>query len=392
MGRRDLIRRASDLMGQCFEITPDAVGIAPGRVELLGNHTDYNEGWVLTAAVAPSTAVALKLRTDGLVRAVSEHPDYAQGVFSANSMRKAMGDDRWTNYLRGVLAEFASAGIPFPGAEIAVASDVPDGSGVSSSAALLVATAAVLEHLLAPGRFPGMQLAQLCRRAENGPFVGAPVGLLDQFSSRCGESGNALLLDCRTLDYETVPLPADECALLIANTGVRHALAEGGGYRARRDACFRVAQTLTGRGDTSLRDVTLDQVNNPALPLDTLDRMRARHVLEENQRVLDGAAALRAADWAGFGACLNASHRSCRELFENSCPEVDLLVQAAQRAGAFGAKLSGGGWGGSAVIVHPPSILENLLHELDGAWSASFTGKPLLLPTPAAAGAEVFVP
>lgn len=392
MGRRDLNRRASELLLRTFETEPDAVGVAPGRVELLGNHTDYNEGWVLTAAVAPSTAVAVKLRDTGTVRAVSEHPDYRPGHFSVSSLDKSTGDDRWTNYIRGILAEFNDAGIAFPGADFAVASDVPDGSGVSSSAALLVATAAVVEHLLAPGRFPGMQLAQLCRRAENGRFVGAPVGLLDQFSSRCGESGNALLLDCRTLDYQTVPLPAGECSILIANTGVRHALAEGGGYRARRDACFRVAHAVTGRTDRSLRDVTLDLLQDSGAQLDPLDRQRARHVLEENRRVLDGSAALRAGDWAGFGACMNASHRSCRELFENSCPEVDLLVETAQRAGAYGAKLSGGGWGGSAVIVHPPAILENLLNELDQASSAAFQGKPLLLPTPASAGAEVFLP
>ena len=392
MGRDELVARASQLLRRCFDVSPDAVGVAPGRVELLGNHTDYNEGWVLTAAVAPSTAVAVRLTTGHDVRAVSEHPDYLPARFSTKRWTKATGNDRWTNYLRGVLAEFHAAGIKVPGADIAVVSDVPDGSGVSSSAALLVATAIVFERLLAPGNWTPMQSAQLCRQAENSPLVGAPVGLLDQFSSRCGQAGRALLLDCRTLEFDAVPLPASDCAILIANTGVRHALAEGGGYRARRDACFQVARAISGRDDASLRDVSVEQLAAARSGLPEDDWRRARHVLTENQRVLDAAAALRRGDWSGFGNVVNASHASCRDVFENSCPEVDLLVDVAVAAGAYGAKLTGGGWGGSAVILHPPAILDRLATDLNDAWGRSFSGTPLLIPTPASDGAQVFVP
>jgi galactokinase len=375
MGRDELVARASQLLRRCFDVSPDAVGVAPGRVELLGNHTDYNEGWVLTAAVAPSTAVAVRLTSGQYIRAVSEHPDYLAARFSTERWTKATGNDRWTNYLRGVLAEFEATGISVPGADIAVVSDVPDGSGVSSSAALLVATAIVFEHLLAPGNWTPMQLAQLCRRAENGSLVGAP-----------------LLLDCRTLEFDAVPLPGSDCAILIANTGVRHALAEGGGYRARRDACFRVARAISGRDNASLRDVFVEQLAAAQSGLPEDDLRRARHVLTENLRVLDAADALRRGDWSGFGNVVNASHASCRDVFENSCPEVDLLVDVAVAAGAYGAKLTGGGWGGSAVILHPPAIRDTLTTALNDAWSRSFSGTPLLIPTPASDGAQVFVP
>ena len=391
MTRDNLVERASCLLWSRFDRKPNAVGVAPGRVELLGNHTDYNEGWVLTAAVDYSTAVAVSLRDDNQVRVVSEHPDYSPARFLADTPAKMSGDERWANYVQAVVAEFAADGISLPGADIAICSDVPDGSGVSSSAALLVATGVVLEALLAPQRWNPMAMAQLCRRAENGPLVGAPVGLLDQFSSRCGQSGYALKLDCRTLDFEAVPFPSDACAITIANTRVRHALAEGGGYRDRRDACFRVARSLTGRGDASLRDVTVEQLESVEPTRDPADVRRARHVLAENRRVLEGSEALRQRDWMRFGQAMSESHASCVQLFENSCAEVDLLVRAAMDAGAYGAKLTGGGWGGSAVIVHAPECAAQIQRALEDSWQAHFAGTPLLLPTSAAQGAEVFV-
>lgn len=366
---------------------PTHVATAPGRVELLGNHTDYNEGWVLTAAVGVATAVAVRLRNDDVFRLRSHHPDYPDVEFRGTSMARVGGGQRWSNYVRGVIAEFAREGTVVPGADFAIVSTVPDGSGVSSSAALLVSVARAIEAIAGRAPRTGMEIAKLCRRAENGAFVGAPVGILDQFSSACGQAGHALMLDCRTLDWKPVPLPPDECGLLLANSGVRHELAAGGGYADRRAACFRVAKEVAGRSDASLRDVEVAVLESRRHAIDPTDWRRAKHVLDENARVHDGARALSHRDYAAFGDIMTQSHHSCRDLFENSCPEVDLLVETALAAGAYGAKLTGGGWGGAAVIAHPPAARPAIEAALRAAWSAR-TNQPLqILATAASEGA-----
>ncbi|MFM7321827.1 MAG: galactokinase [Armatimonadota bacterium] len=388
MDRRDLAAWAATEARERTGRNPEIVAVAPGRVELLGNHTDYNEGWVLTAAVDAATGVAVSPRTDGIARLHSAHDGYPDVAFPVANMNRASGPERWSNYVRGTVAELAAAGVGSIGFDAAIVSTVPDGSGVSSSAALLVAVARALEAL--DGREPmdPMAMAQLCRRAENGPFVGAPVGLLDQFSSACGRAGHALLLDCRTLRWDAVPLPGDACSLLIANSGVRHELAAGGGYADRRAACFRVARTVSNRPDASLRDVTRESLEARAADIDREDLRRATHVLDENDRVLAGAKALEAGDWATFGAIMVRSHESCRSLFENSCPEVDALVEAALGAGAYGAKLTGGGWGGAAIIAHAPDRRAVIEEALRAAWSRRFSGSVQLMATSAAAGAS----
>ncbi len=389
MDRRSLARHAAEISVRRFGKAPDWVAVAPGRVELLGNHTDYNEGLVLTAAVEAATAVAVSPRADRIVRLHSDHPAFADAETDLESPIRAEGSRRWINYVLGVAREFALSGADLPGADLVFASTVPDGSGVSSSAALLVATARAFEALAGLAPMAPMEIAKLCRRAENGPFVGAPVGLLDQFSSACGRGGNALLLDCRSLEWRVVPLPELECSLLIANTGIRHELAAGGGYADRRSACFRVAQAATGSPDASLRDVSLEDIARLEGHIDSADLRRARHVLEENVRVRDGAEALARRDWARFGSIMVDCHASCRDLFENSCPEVDLLVETALAAGAHGAKLTGGGWGGAAIVLHSPASGPAIREALVSRWSARFGGEPVLMATAAADGAMV---
>ncbi|MBB6048872.1 galactokinase [Armatimonas rosea] len=372
-----------------YGVAPTAVGVAPGRVELLGNHTDYNDGFVLTAAVDYVTAIA---------GAPSERPrthlatsaGFPEATFETATMEKSTGEDRWANYLKGIVDELQKTGTPVGTFAAFVTSSVPDGSGLSSSAALLVAAARLLTTLWPdPLAESPMELAKLARRAENGKFVGAPVGLLDQFSSACGQAGHALFLDCRSFAWRAVPLPAEKAGILLANTNVKHELAAGGGYSERHGQCMQAARQLLGRGDAKLREVTPALLESKGIGLDPLLKQRAHHIVYENIRVEKAAEAMERGDLAEVGRLMKQSHESCRRYFENSCAEVDLLVETASALpGVYGAKLTGGGWGGSAVILHEPAIAETLKAALTESYTAKFGKAPTLLATTAAPGAE----
>ena len=236
-----------------------------------------------------------------------------------------------------------------------------------------------------------MGIAKLCRAAENN-FVGAPVGLLDQFSSVFGIAGHALYLDCRTLEHRAVRLPTERAAILIADSGVKHALAAGGGYTERRAQCEAAALWFAENVDKSvktLRDVSPQMLEDNASRLDPILEKRARHIVYENKRVQMGAEALEAGNLQAFGEMLSNTHESCVRFFENSAPEVDALVEIAQhQPGVYGAKLTGGGWGGCAVILHEPGVVDALSDALTEGYRARFKRDVHLLPTVAAQGAE----
>ncbi|MCX7868429.1 MAG: galactokinase [Terrimicrobiaceae bacterium] len=308
---------------------------APGRVELLGNHTDYNEGVVLSAALDLGITLRARRRERGFVLRSTGHPDV--------ETPEAVKTGTWADYALGVVAMFERAGMRCPGFEAEVVSTLSAGAGLSSSAALEVATAFLIcrlgGHEIAP-----MELARLCRKAEN-EFVGVACGLLDQASSVFGEAGRAVFLDCRAETVRTAAFPAG-CALLIVNSGVRHALT-GGEYNERRAACFEAARAL---GVRALRDATEADVEAGRMP--ETARARARHITGENRRVFAALGALEAGDAAAFGRLMFESHESSRRNFENSTPELDLLVElAGQEPGVFGARLTGGGFGGAIVAL-----------------------------------------
>jgi galactokinase len=394
MDRNELIEAARDAFVARFGYQPQACGVAPGRVELLGNHTDYNEGFVLPAAIDRGIAIAGSAREvpsariastqfEGIVTFDPAHPDKTPAT-------------AWTHYVKGVVDELNKARTPVGSFDAIVASSVPTGAGVSSSAALLVSTAQLLMTLYPQTfLFNAMELAKLCRRAENN-FVGAPVGLLDQFSSVFGKAGHALFLDCRTLEHRAVLLPTDEAAILIADCGVKHDLAAGGGYRERRAQCEAASAWFavrTGKPITALRDVTPELLEEHGSELDPVLEKRARHIVYENKRVQMGAAALEAGNIGAFGEMMSNTHESCRRFFENSCEEIDALVEIAQgQSGVYGAKLSGGGWGGCAVILHHPGVTESLCAGLREGYAARFSPdiarRLSLLTTVAAQGAE----
>ncbi|MGX5356921.1 galactokinase [Kocuria sp. KH4] len=346
--------RAAALAGRFAEVyghAPDGVWRAPGRVNLIGEHTDYNDGFVLPFAIDRSALVAVRLRRAGEPdpEAVELASTYAPDGQRLSRTRFRVPDlapgtvADWGAYPAGVVHVLAEA-VPVPGFELLLDSTVPVGAGLSSSHAVEVATVVALDDLLELG-LDRPAMARLTQRAEN-EFVGAPTGIMDQSASLMGRAGAALFLDCRSLAAETVPLPLAEhgLAVLVVDTRVAHSHADGG-YGARRASCEAGAAAL---GAASLRDVPADA---DLSGLDAVTARRVRHVLTENARVLATVERLRAGDVAGIGELLAASHASLRDDYEVSCPELDLAVDTARAAGAIGARMTGGGFGGSAIAL-----------------------------------------
>jgi galactokinase len=332
---------------------PAGVWSAPGRVNLIGEHTDYNDGFVLPFAIDHRTHVALGLRDDGRIRVVSTFDPVPVEVDLADldALFPARRDEivEWARYPLGVawaLSTWAlSAGAL--GVDIAIASDVPVGAGLSSSAAIEGATASALDDVWALHR-TRVDLAQAGRRAEN-EAVGAPTGIMDQMASMLGESDAGIFLDCRSLDAEVVDLgfAAAGLEVLVIDTGVKHAHSTGG-YGERRAACERGAQIM---GVPALRDVHVADLDRARELMDDVTFRRVRHVVTENQRVIDTVATLRREGPRAIGALLDASHVSMRDDFEISVPELDLAVDTARTAGAIGARMTGGGFGGAAIAL-----------------------------------------
>jgi len=313
---------------------------APGRVELLGNHTDYNGGVVLSAAIQMGIRVAGRRRDDNKIVISSEGLD---GEVTADLGDGLQATGQWADYPLGVVAMLREAGAPVGGFEGRYVADLPPGAGLSSSAALEVATA-VFATRLYPFQISPLDLAKVCRRAEN-EFVGVSCGLLDQVSSIFGKRDHVVFLDCRAESVESVPFP-DSLGLLIIHSGVKHALT-GGEYNERRDQCFEAARRM---GVEALRDVSSEQLASAGLP--PLVERRAAHITGENERVFAALGALRAGDGETFGRLMTASHRSSMHNFQNSTAELDALVDIAIRQpGCHGARLTGGGFGGAIVAL-----------------------------------------
>lgn len=349
---------------------------APGRVEILGNHTDYNGGVVLSAALELGITCRGRPRDDGKIRLRSE------GI--AEDFILSVGDEilpnaTWVDYPLGVLAMFLQRGMN-PGAfECEFSSTLPSGAGLSSSAALEVATAVFLTHLGGFTLSP-MELAKLCRKAEN-EFVGVNCGLLDQVSSVFGLRNHLVHLDCRAESVERIEMP-DGIELLIVNSGVRHALT-GGEYNERREQCFAAAAAI---GVAQLRDTTTEVVLAADLP-DVVKR-RALHVTGENERVFAGLRALEQGDIRAFGRLLFDSHESSRVNFENSTPELDLLVElAANTPGVLGSRLTGGGFGGATVSLVTESLAEQSASSIAAAYRAKTGIEPEAIICPLGDGA-----
>ena len=322
-----------------FGRPPSTVAQAPGRVNLIGEHTDYNEGFVLPTPIPQTTTAELARRAEAGVRVVSAQLGKTETFELGDEHRTG----RWIDYVQGLTRALRETGHQLTGFDLRLDSSVPIGSGLSSSAALEVS---VLRALRAEFGLDidDIQLARLGQKAEN-EHVGAPVGLMDQMTSSLGKLGEALFLDMRSLGAESVPLPA-AMELLVIDSGVRHSNV-GGDYARRRDECHRAAGLL---GVRQLRDADLPMLEAAHLPA-PLDR-RARHVITENARVLATVAALRRGDLDTVASALSASHASMRDDFQISVPQVDLLVRVAESEPlVLAARLTGGGFGGSIVAL-----------------------------------------
>lgn len=324
-----------------FGAAPAVQGAAPGRVNLIGEHTDYNGGFVLPTPIPQRTIVALRPTGGNMVRASSANIGAALAEYDLGTERPGRG---WLDYLQGITRLLRMEGHRFGGFDVLVESTVPLGSGLSSSAALELAFLKALRTAFEL-RLGDLALARLGQRVEN-EFVGAHVGIMDQMACGLGQAGSALFIDTRSLGFERIPLPADG-ELVVINSGVAHQHAAGD-YNTRRAECERAAALL---GVGQLRDVgPADLPRIAGLP-EPLSR-RARHIVTENQRVLDAVACLRAGDLAGLGELFLASHASQRDDYAVSIPPIDLLVELAQRDPAvYGARLTGGGFGGSVVLL-----------------------------------------
>jgi galactokinase len=324
---------------------------APGRVNLIGEHTDYNQGLALPFAIAEGVIVQAEAQPgsaeDGRVSAYARDLD-ERDEFSLTDPERSSG---WRAFVRGSVAELTRAGFPLAPACLEISGQLPPGAGLSSSAALEVALCLALIELGSPGSSARVgdaqriEIAELCARVEN-QWVGAHTGLLDQLASLCGQADSALCIDFRTLEVEPVPLRLGGWRLVVIDSGERH-LHASSGYNERRAECAEACRLL---GVPSLRDADAAAVGELPEPL----RRRAGHVLAENERVLQAVAALRADDLPALGRLLDASHESLRECFEVSTPSVEATVERLRASGAAGARLVGGGFGGSVLALFAP--------------------------------------
>lgn len=342
--------RARALFRDTYGRDPQAVVLAPGRVNLIGDHTDYVGGWVMPAALTQVTAVAFERLAEARVEAVSGN--FAERVsFSLADLAAAAPISGWGGYLAGVAWALAEAGFSLSGLACAVVSDVPTGGGLSSSAALEVAMARAWRE--ADGfALSDVDLAVTCRRAENA-YVGVPSGIMDQFACGVPAPGEAIRLDCATLNYQVIAVP-DDWAFVVVDSGASRSLA-GSAYAARVRECQQVAQHIFADSDiTRLRDLTEAQVAN----LEGVLKQRARHVFTENQRVKQAADALTHRDISTFGSLMNASHASLGDDYAVSSDALDELVAASRAfAGCLGSRLTGAGFGGCTVsLLERPAV------------------------------------
>lgn len=370
-----IARHFEDLYGR----KPDVIAEAPGRVNLIGEHIDYSEGFVLPFAIADRTYAAIAARKDGLVRIASHQRRERIFSIDINDVKPGSKGD-WEKYVLGVIW---SLGLT-QGVDILVDGNVPAGAGLSSSAALECSVAVGLNELFSLN-ISTPDLARATQKAEN-EYVGMPCGIMDQSVSLMGKAGSALLLDCRDLTTESIPFDVASAGLelLIIDTQAHHALVDGG-YAQRRADCESVVAKL---GIVSLRHLTLDQLEAARSQLTDIEYLRARHAVTEIARVLDAVTALRSSDFETLGALINGSHQSLRDDYAVSCPELDVAVSASLAAGALGSRMVGGGFGGSAIALVSQKDIEKVKQSVLAAFEAKRFKKPRFFSSLPSAGAS----
>ncbi|MFC9795914.1 galactokinase [Streptomyces sp. NPDC127584] len=367
-----------------YGAAPDGVWAAPGRVNLIGEYTDFNDGFVLPLALPHTAVAAVSRRDDGILRLHSADVDGGIVQLAVDSLTPLSGGG-WAAYPAGVVWALRAAGHPVTGADVHLASTVPTGAGLSSSAALEVVTALALDELFGLG-LSRPELARLAQRAEN-DFVGVPCGVMDQMASACAVEGHALYLDTRDLSYRQVPfdLAREGLCLLVVDTRVKHALGDGA-YAERRAGCEAGARALGAR---ALRDVGAAHLPEALARLaDGTVRRCVRHVVTDNARVERTIALLDAGDTRAVGPVLTEGHASLRDDLRVSCAELDLVVATANAAGALGARMTGGGFGGSAVVLVEADRADAVAAAVGKAFAEAGLAAPGIFPAVPSAGAR----
>lgn len=371
-----------------FQDKPTAMAVGPGRVNLIGEHTDYNDGYVLPVALKRDVRIVFRPRTDRHVQLYSVEYD---GWFEFNLDSMTYNQDvLWSNYIQGVAWALQEAGLHLTGMDAVISGNVPKGSGLSSSAALEIATArAFIQASDQEGKLSGPQVAKAAQRAENA-FVGVNCGIMDQFISMLGEENHALLIDCRSLDYQLVPFP-EEAALVIGNTKASRSLATSA-YNQRRQECESGVATLQTvlPAIKALRDVSSAQLEAHKALLSPVVYRRCYHVVSENERVLQTVAALQRGDLATVGQLMNASHESLRVDYEVSSDALNVMVEAMRSApGCYGARLTGAGFGGCAVALVEPGAEQSVADMIYERYPKTTNIWPEVYTTRASSGAYV---
>jgi galactokinase len=375
-----------------FHSKPDFLVRSPGRVDLIGTHTDYNEGWVLPAAIDRSTWLAVKTLPTPLVtiHAVDMKEQVAFRLTDLESHKTLTGQDLpgWACFPAGVAWSLQEAGLATPGSQIVLLGNIPIGAGLSSSASVEVAYGLAWAHITG-WKVDKMALARYCQRAENA-YVGVNSGLMDQFACLFGQAGHALLFDCRTLEWEAVPLSPD-VTLIIADTGTRRTLSESH-YNARRADCEEALRTLQSKlpDVRALRDVSPAQFEAYGAAVPEQARRRAAHIITENERVRASADALRKGDTAALGGFIDESYISTRDLFEASGPQLDAMWDASQGHPArLGGRPVGAGWAGCMIFLVRADGCDAFIEHLDRRYQAQTGIMPRIYRVEAADGAQV---
>lgn len=380
-----------DTFAKRYGVQPDVVVRSPGRVNLIGEHTDYNEGFVMPVATEQGFWVAAGRRADGLLSARSEDLG-EEGTWDLSQPAPAH-KGLWSSYVRGVAAVLRGAGHAIGGTNLLIGGDLPVGSGLSSSAALEVGVAMALLTAHDQGAMVGdrVNLAHLCRKAEH-EYAGVPCGIMDQYACLMGQEDHAILLDCRDICHELIPMPA-AWRIVILDTQVRHSLASGEYALRQRDCRVAVEQAgrALGRQLKSLRELDEAALASVTGQMDAVTLKRARHVVTENARVVAAGEAFRTGDGARAGQLMYASHVSLRDDYEVSCRELDLLVEIALGVeGVYGARMTGGGFGGCAVALASPAGAEKLQAAVADQYSAKQPKAARVILTRASDGAKVW--
>ncbi|HVM50022.1 MAG TPA: galactokinase [Candidatus Acidoferrum sp.] len=391
MNLHELGRQTAEQFTQIYGRPPQWLAAAPGRVNVIGEHTDYNDGFVLPMAIERYTVAAAAPARNGAAQVQLRSTSGAGAVsLDLTQPLRPAPKGAWSNYPAGVVAGFLARGARLGGFDTLIHSTVPLGGGLSSSAALEVATATLLESITGQKLAP-VEKALLCQKAEH-DYAGMPCGIMDQFISVMGKENHLLLLDCRSQKTELVPMTDPSMALLIINTNVKHELT-GGEYAKRRAQCEQAAKALGGR---SLRDATAEKLEQARGGMDPVAYRRARHVISEIERTLHAAEGVRASNWPTVGQLMYASHASLRDDYEVSCPELDAVVEIAQaigsKGGVVGCRMTGGGFGGCAVALVRADKVSAISERVAADYEQRTKIKPSLFVSRPAAGATTLNP